>query len=129
MTHGTDSRKKTATVSLLSNRYQVDPVLVGRNVELRFDPENLSKIEVYLNGLSVGEAVPFVIGRHVHPAVPQAAPAPAAEDGPGIDYLALVEKAQRDSLGEGSISYRELPLPGFAVLEDDEAGAGSKEVS
>ena len=121
--------QKTATVSLLSNRYQVDPVLVGRNVELRFDPENLSKIEVYLNGLSVGEAVPFVIGRHVHPAVPQAAPAPAAEDGPGIDYLALVEKAQRESLGEGSISYRELPLPDFAVLEDDEAGAGSKEVS
>ena len=68
---------KTATVSLLANRYGVGPELVGRTVELRFDPEDLAKIEVYDNGVPAGVAVPFVIGRHVHPAVPQAAPDPA----------------------------------------------------
>jgi len=36
---------KTATVSLYANRYEVDPGLVGRNVELRFDPEDLSVID------------------------------------------------------------------------------------
>jgi len=29
---------KTATISLLANRYGVDPSLVGRSIELRFDP-------------------------------------------------------------------------------------------
>jgi hypothetical protein len=77
-------------------------------VELRFDPENLAKVDVYDNGVAAGAAVPFVIGRHVHPAVPQAAPEPAP-DGPGVDYLGLVAAAHAEALGEGSISYRSLP--------------------
>jgi putative transposase len=32
---------RTAMVSLLGNQYQVDPALVGRRVELRYDPEDL----------------------------------------------------------------------------------------
>ncbi len=58
-------------------------------------------------------ATPFVIGRHVHPAVPQAAPAPPVDAGPGIDYMGLVHSAHTESLGEGSISYRDVRLPGF----------------
>ena len=37
---------KTATVSLHGNTYQVEPVLVGRKVELVFSPFNLEHIEV-----------------------------------------------------------------------------------
>jgi putative transposase len=99
---------KTATVSLLANRYEVGPELIGRTVELRFDPENLAKVDVYDNGVAAGVAVPFVIGRHVHPAVPQAAPEPVP-DVPGVDYLGLVAAAHAEALGEGSISYRSLP--------------------
>ncbi len=99
---------KTATVSLFANRYQVGPELIGRTVELRFDPEDLAKVDVYDNGVAAGVAVAFVIGRHVHPAVPQAAPEPAPE-GPGVDYLGLVAAAHAEALGEGSISYRSLP--------------------
>src|SRR6202021_747640 len=62
---------KTATVSLFANRYGVEPFLVGRTVELRFDPEDLTVIDVVVAGEVLGQAVPFVIGRHVHPAVPQ----------------------------------------------------------
>ncbi len=115
---------KTATVSVFANRYQVDPGLIGRNVELRFDPEDLTVIAVYDQGLAVGPATPFVIGRHVHPAVPQAAPpaAPVADPGPGIDYLGLVAAAHRDALGEGSICYREVPLPGFEDPDDGAVG-------
>jgi putative transposase len=108
---------KTASISLQGNRYQVDPSLVGRSVELRFDPEDLARIEVYSHGIPVGTAAPLVIGRHVHPAVPQAAPAPPVEAGPGIDYLGLVAKAHSEALGEQSISYRELRLPGMEDLD------------
>jgi putative transposase len=117
---------KTATISLLANRYQVDPALIGRTVELRFDPEDLTQIEVFDHGVAAGVAIPFVIGRHVHPAVPQAAPAPAVDPEPGIDYMGLVAAAHADSLGEGSISYRDLRLPGIEDFDEpvDEAGGG-----
>jgi putative transposase len=39
---------KTATVALHGNSYEVDPVLVGRKVELVFDPFDLTRIEVRL---------------------------------------------------------------------------------
>jgi putative transposase len=108
---------KTATISLLANRYQVDPALIGRTVELRFDPEDLTQIEVFDHGVAAGVAIPFVIGRHVHPAVPQAAPAPPVDPKPGIDYMGLVAAAHAETLGEGSISYRDLRLPGFEDLD------------
>ena len=66
---------RVATVPLEGNSYSVDPALTGRRVELRYDPEDLSRIEVFLDGQPAGAAVPFVIGRHVHRAV---APAAAA---------------------------------------------------
>ena len=53
----------------MANRYGVDPALIGRSVELRFDPEDLTVIEVFHHGIPAGAATPFVIGRHVHPAV------------------------------------------------------------
>ncbi len=115
---------KTATISLLANRYQVDAALIGRTVELRFDPEDLTRIDVFDRGVPAGAAIPFVIGRHVHPAVPQAAPPPPVDPEPGIDYLGLVAAAHREALGEGSISYRDVRLPGFEdfAQPDDDGG-------
>jgi len=104
---------KTATISLFANRYQVDAALIGRSVECRFDPEDLTRIEVFDQGIPAGVATPFVIGRHVHPAVPQAAPPPPAEAEPGIDYMGLIHSAHTAALGEGSIAYRDVRLPGF----------------
>lgn len=110
---------KTATVSLLANRYSVDPSLIGLNVELRFDPEDLGSIGVYADGVNVGIAVPFTIGRHVHPAVPQAKPPVAPAEPTGIDYLGLVMAAEEEAQGSGRIDYRELCLPGFGESEAD----------
>jgi putative transposase len=91
---------RTATVPLEGNSYAVDPALTGRRVELRYDPEDLTRIEVFLDGRPAGAAVPFVIGRHVHRAVPQAArPAPEAT---GIDYLGLVAAAHDEEAGTGA---------------------------
>lgn len=58
---------KTATVSLHGNRYEIDPALVGRKVELVFDPFDLTRIEVRLAGAPMGRAIPYHIGRHSHP--------------------------------------------------------------
>ncbi|MHB1535499.1 MAG: Mu transposase C-terminal domain-containing protein [Acidimicrobiales bacterium] len=104
---------KTATINLLGNRYEVDPALVGRSVELRFDPEDLTRIDVYDHGIRAGRAVAFVIGRHVHPAVPQAPQPPLPHPEPGIDYMGLVATAHAEALGETSIAYRDVRLPGF----------------
>lgn len=108
---------KTSTVSLFANRYEVEPFLIGKIVELRFDPEDLTVIDVAFGGEVVCRAVPFRIGRHVHPAVPQAKAEPAREKSPGIDYLGLVRLAEDESKGSGRIDFSEVKLPGF-----DEAG-------
>jgi putative transposase len=91
---------RVATVPLEGNSYSVDPALTGRRVELRYDPENLAAISVFLDGRPAGAAVPFVIGRHVHRAV--APPPPPAADPTGIDYLGLVAAAHEEEAGTGS---------------------------
>jgi putative transposase len=108
---------KTATVSLFSNRYEVEPFLVGKKVELRFDPEDLSQIDVFVSGEWICPAVPFRIGRHVHPSVPQAPQPPAEPAGPGIDYLGLVRMAENKAQGVGEIAYVEVTLPDFPEWE------------
>ena len=67
---------RTASVSLAGNHYSVDVSLIGRRIELRFDPEDLTRLDVFWDGRPVGQAIPFIIGRHVHRQVPQAAPPP-----------------------------------------------------
>ena len=53
------SRKvtRTATVSLEGNTYAVDPALLALRVELRYDPEDLSAIDVFFEGSPAGVAV------------------------------------------------------------------------
>jgi putative transposase len=91
---------RTATVPLEGNAYAVDPALTGRRVELRYDPEDLSRLDVFLDGKAAGAAVPFVTRRHVHRAVPQAAPAPPPAT--GVDYLGLVAAAHDEAAGTGA---------------------------
>jgi putative transposase len=96
----------TALVSLAGNRYEVAPELCGRKVELLYDPQDLTVIRVRQRGRDHGLAVPHRITRHVHQAAEDpapAAPAPAT----GIDYLELVERAERDALRR-QIAYRQL---------------------
>lgn len=98
---------KTATVSLFSNHYEVDAALVGRRVELVFDPFDLTHIEVRYMDTSFGEAVPQRIGRHSHP---MAKPAPEPGPRTGIDYLGLVDEHHRAELAKqiGSTRYAAL---------------------
>lgn len=98
--------RKTATVSLHGNTYQVDPALVGRTVELIFDPFDLTRIEVRHAGTRWGLALPHHIGRHAHPkARPETPPEPPQPT--GIDYARLVDAQHQDQLAKG-INYQAL---------------------
>src|SRR5436305_377912 len=99
----------TASVSLAGNRYAVDEALVGRRVELRFDPEDLTRLDVYWEGHPAGQAIPFILGRHVHRQVPQAQP-PTPPAPTGVDYLGLV-LAAHDAETLGQLAFRDLPMP------------------
>ncbi len=85
----------TATVSMHANTYQVDAALIGRKIELVFDPFDLTDIETRLGDRPMGRAVPHKIGRHTHPQAqpdePQTPP-PAS----GIDYLRLLDTRHRE---------------------------------
>jgi len=98
----------TASVSLTGNRYSVDEALIGRRVELRFDPEDLTRLEVYWEGHPAGQAIPFILGRHVHRQVPQAQ-SPTPPPSTGVDYLGLV-LAAHDAETLGQLAFRDLPI-------------------
>jgi len=113
---------KTATVSLHGNSYEVDAALIGRQVDLVFDPFDLTSLQVRYQGRPMGIAVPHRIGTHVHPqARPDLPPAPAAPT--GIDYLGLVAATHRAELA-ARINYTSLPS---TPAELGETGEGQLE--
>ena len=100
---------KTATVSLHGNRYQVDPVLTGRRVELVFDPFDLTVLSVRSGGKDAGTATPHHITRHSHPKARPEDPG-SGDDAPratGIDYLALLGE-QHDRQASSRVNYSAL---------------------
>ncbi len=90
-------RHQTATVSLHGNAYEVDAALVGRRVELVFDPFDLTQIEVRYQDRPMGLALPHRIGRHVHAKArpDETVPPPTPT---GIDYLKLIEDRHTTTL-------------------------------
>lgn len=100
---------KTATVSLHSNTYEVNAALVGRRIELIFDPFDLTNIEVRHDTKSFGRATPHVVGRHVHPQVLKHVTTDIQPT--GIDYLGLVagqQDEQRRKDTGGPTPFRDL---------------------
>jgi putative transposase len=116
---------KTATVSMHGNRYQVDPALAGRRVELVFDPFDLTVLSVRSGGRDAGTATPHHITHHAHPkARPEPLPGDDVPRATGIDYLALLGE-QHDRQAAARVNYAALitPAPGTAA---GSAGAGGE---
>lgn len=100
---------KTALVKLHNNAYQVDPSLVGRRVELVYDPFDLTRLTVRHQGADAGQATPYQIRRHSHPkARPEIPTEPARPT--GIDYLALVDTEHANTLAD-KVNYTALVDP------------------
>jgi putative transposase len=108
---------KTATVSLHGNTYEVDAALVGRRVELVFDPFDLTSLSVRYQDRDMGTAIGHQIGRHVHPATkPDTSPNPAPAT--GIDYLGLVRDRHTAAVN------KRVDYAGLAERAADTAAAG-----
>jgi putative transposase len=113
---------KTATVSMHGNRYQVDPALAGRRVELVFDPFDLTVLSVRSGGHDAGVATPHHITRHAHPkARPEPLPGDDAPRATGIDYLALLGE-QHSEQDKTKVNYSALinPAPGRSDGEQEQ---------
>jgi putative transposase len=118
---------KTATISLHGNSYEVDAALVGRRVEVVFDPFDLTQLQVRYQGRPMGTAIPHRIGRHVHPdAHPETAPAPAPAT--GIDYLALVAAQHHQHVAQ-RINYTDLPADESSAERSDTDAALEAELA
>jgi len=107
--------RKDATLSLQGNRYQVEPRLAGRTLELRFDPFDLSQIELYLDGTGLGLATVLVQNRQRHLAVERLATEPPDPPQPksSLDYLAALREEYRAQQQRelGPLQFTQLPLP------------------
>jgi transposase InsO family protein len=107
--------RKDATLSLQGNRYQVEPQWAGRTIELRFDPFDLSQIELYLDGTGLGLATVIVQNRQRHLAVERLATEPPDPPKPksSLDYLAALraEYQARQQRELGPLHFTQLPLP------------------
>lgn len=94
-----DQRKvaPTATVSFQGNRYRVPDYLRGRTIELRYDPFDLSQLELWFQDTFLQRVQPDHLVNPIHPDVtPDPSPAlPPANT--GLDYLALL-RTEHDRL-------------------------------
>jgi transposase InsO family protein len=112
---------KTATFSFRGNRYRVPAYLRGQKVQLRYDPFDLTQIEVWLNDALLQLAEPDRIVTTIHPDVePDPVPSPPPDS--GLDYLALLradrERLLREQLGDIRFSRLESPTKKENDLDD-----------
>lgn len=98
--------REDATLSLQGNRYQVEPHLAGRTLELRFDPFDLYYVDLFLDDMPLGRAIVLVQRRKRHLAVERlVTEPPASSTSPQftIDFLAALqteyETMQRKAAG------------------------------
>jgi len=90
---------KTATFSFHNNRYRVPDYLRGQTVELRYDPFDLTQIEVWFNDAFLQLAEPDRIVTTIHPDVTPD-PVPDSQPDSGLDYLALLRQERERLIHE-----------------------------
>jgi putative transposase len=104
--------RKDGHIELQGNSYQVDPRFQGRKLELRFDPFDLSQLELFLDGQSQGKATVLLQNRQRHLQVERlaepasTAPKPASS----LDYLALLraEYQAQQQKAAGTLQFARL---------------------
>ena len=106
-----ETRKVDATgcISLQGNSYELDLSLVKKSVQLRFNPQDLSRLEVWFEGIQYADALPVNLPRGRHKALPELAE--EVSESTGLNFLEAVKtavaKEQADSL-RNSLSFINL---------------------
>lgn len=106
--------RKDGRIALQGNSYRVDAQFVGRQIELRFDPFDLSVLEIWLDGHSFGKANVVQQGREQHIAVEGLRATPVAQPAQpksSLDFLAVLraEYQQQQRQQAGSLRFSQLP--------------------
>lgn len=114
---------RTATVSLQGNRYGVDPWLAGRQVELRFDPFDLTEVEVWENGHFLGNAQVQKLERDRHLSLDRIPPPATEAQQPHVDFLAALRAEHQAQLTQelGSINFAQVMRPDTDKAQSQEA--------
>lgn len=90
-------------------KYEVDLRLVGKKVALRFDPQDLSRLEVWFDDEQYPDALPLNMTRHRHKALPELEEEP--RESTGLNFLEATKtalaKEQAESL-RNSLSFAKL---------------------
>jgi len=110
---------RTATLSLQGNRYTVDPLLAGQQVELRFDPFELAEVEVWQGGHFVAQAQVVKLERERHLALDRIPP-PTQEAKPEhVDFLAALRAEHQAVLAQelDAISFAQALRRGVNAAE------------
>jgi putative transposase len=94
-----DTRRvtKTATISLFNNTYEVDACLAGCEIEVLYDPFDLTEIQVRYQGRRMGLAIPHQIKANVHKKAKKDPAVTAPPAAAGIDFLKVIEAKQATS--------------------------------
>jgi putative transposase len=104
--------RKNATLDLQGNTYQVDPSLSGRRLELRFDPFDLSHIELFLDANPIGKASVLIQNKQRHISVEHLATQPPAPARPksSLDYLTTLrsEYLEQQRKAAGPLQFTRL---------------------
>ena len=104
---------KTGCISLDGNVFEVDLELVKQKIALRYDPFDLSTIQVWFSDKRYANAVPLDLNRTYHRKVPQ--PVETNKEKSELtmpDFLTLAEKRRKEVWGQQPLSF---------VLEGDQA--------
>jgi hypothetical protein len=83
--------RRDSTFMLHKHFYEVPPHLAGEIIEVRFDPLDLSQVEIYFQGQAQGSAraVDPVVNAQLPASKAQASPAPEPT---GINFIELLQK-------------------------------------
>ena len=96
---------KTGVFSLFGIRYQTGASVAKHRVDIRYDPEQLDEVDVYLDGRFIERVKPFAVNTHrrphVVPASPASLPITTPPGAPTANWLGhLVEKRRRTGFVE-----------------------------
>jgi transposase InsO family protein len=114
-----ESRKadKTGCISLLGTTYEVETKLAGSQVQVRFDPHDLSLIQVWKDGVRCGDAKPLVLRDPKQKRKP-AEPAASEQQLPktGLNYVELLaeehnRQIRQKQAAELSLAMKEVKQP------------------
>ncbi|RTR32392.1 integrase [Robertmurraya yapensis] len=100
---------KTGCISFQGNKYEVDSQLVGEYITIRFDPNDLEKLEVWFDGKEFENAIPLNLSRPKHEKAASVEPIQTTEES-GLNFLELTEPSHEEKQKEkrGIISYQSL---------------------